>query len=159
MKNTNFKTLTLLLLSIFLLSFTTNRETFQTECVSLETQGYVTLKIWNPAKGRSYTSKQAQKDAILVILYSGISGGNGCISQPPILNNSTNQDKFKSIEKKFFSTNGKWINFTRSSTIETTMSNAIGEMGWKVYQITISRDELQKYLQEKQIINSLNSAF
>lgn len=159
MKNKNLKSFTLLLLSILLFSFTTNRKTLQTECVSLEKQGYVTFKIWNPVKGKNYTSKQAQKDAIIAILFAGISGNNGCISQPPILNNSTSQDKFKTIEKKFFSAKGKWTNFTRSSAIETTMPNAIGEKSWKVYQITVSRDELQKYLQEKQIINSLNTAF
>jgi hypothetical protein len=146
-------------LGTFLLSFTTNSRSYQTECVSLDTDGYVTIKIWDANKGKSYTSQQARKDAVAAILYSGISGTNGCITQPPILNKADEQKKFKDIEKKFFSKNGNWTVFTRSSAVETTLPSSLGLKNWKVYQVSISRDKLRKYLEEQKIIKALNTEF
>lgn len=159
MKKESFKTIIVVLLGSFLLSFTTNSRNFHTECVSIETDGYVTIKIWDTDKGKSYDSQQARKDAVTAILYSGVSGTNGCITQPPILNKADEQQKFQTIEKKFFSKNGKWIIFTRSSAIETTLPNSLGKKKWKVYQVSISREELRKYLEEQKIIKALNTGF
>lgn len=104
-----------------LLSFTYNNSTYQTECVTLGTDGYVSIKIWDTKKGAKYKPEQARKDAIHAILYSGISGGSSCTTQPPILKKSEEQESFKVIEKSFFSKKGKWSMFTRSSATETTL--------------------------------------
>ena len=147
MKNLSFMKLFFISISLLLISVTTNAKNYQTECISLETDGYVTIKIWDIKKGKSYTSQQARKDAVETILFSGISGTNGCNTQPPILNKANEQQNFKSIEKKFFSKNGKWSVFTKSSAAETTLPISLGEKKWKVYQVSVSRDELRKYLE------------
>ncbi len=159
MKNKIFKTTILVFLGSFLLSVTTTAKDYQTDCVSLETDGYVTIKIWDTKKGKTYTTQQARKDAVATILFSGISGTNGCITQPPILNKANEQQNFKSIEKKFFSKNGKWSVFTKSSAVETTLPISVGDKKWKVYQVSVSRDQLRKYLEEQKIIKALNSEF
>jgi len=41
----------LALSSLMLLSFTYNNSTYQTECVTLGTDGYVSIKIWDTKKG------------------------------------------------------------------------------------------------------------
>lgn len=152
--------LTLIMLPILaLLSFNKANVTYQTECVSLETNGYVTFKIWDTKKGDKYKPEQAMKDAVNAILYSGISGSNGCLTQPPILNKLEEQEKFKSIEKSFFANNGKWSIYTRNSSPETIISKSIGTKNWKVYQVSVSKNELRKYLEQQKIINSLNSGF
>ncbi len=158
MKKLFFREFLIVLSSLFLFSFSNGRS-FQTECVSLETDGYVTIKIWDTNKGKSYNLQQARKDAVAAILYSGISGTNGCSTQSPILNKAEEQQNFKSIEKKFFSRNGKWIVFTRSSAVETTLPNSLGDKKCKVYQVSVSRDELRKYLEEQKIIKALNTGF
>jgi hypothetical protein len=142
-----------------LLSFACNNRNYQTECLTIETDGYVTIKIWDTKKGARYRSKQARKDAIHAILYSGISGGAGCSTQPPILNKTIEQENFKPIEKSFFAKKGKWSMFTRSSATETTLPNRLGIKTWKVYQVSISKNELRKYLEEQKIIKSLNNGF
>jgi hypothetical protein len=116
----------LALCGFMLFSYTYNKRTYQTECVTLEPDGYVTIKIWNTKKGSMYKPEQARKDAVHSILYSGVSGGNDCSSQPPILNKSEEQENFKSIEKSFFSKKGKWSMFTRSSATETTLPANLG---------------------------------
>ena len=143
----------------FLVSFKSSNRFYQTECVSNSIDSYVTIKIWNTKKGSCYKLEQARKEAVHAILFSGVSGSNGCSTQPPILNNSKEQENFKSIEKSFFSKNGKWSMYTRSSVIETTLPTSIGDKNWKVYQVSISKNELRKFLEEKQIIKSMTNGF
>jgi hypothetical protein len=159
MTNKTFKNLILITFCIVQFSFIASNRNYQTDCVSLETDGYVTIKIWDTKKGAKYNAEQARKDAIHAILYSGISGSNGCTTQPPILNKSEEQENFKSIEKSFFSKKGKWSIFTRSSATETTLPAKLGVKNWKVYQVSISKNELRKYLEEQKIIKSLTNGF
>lgn len=148
-----------LLITPFLVSFSNNFKNYQTECVTLEADGYITIKIWDTQKGSRYKSNKAKKDALHAILFSGISGGNGCSTQPPILNKSEEQENFKKIEKRFFAKKGKWILFTRSSATESTLPTNLGVKNWKVYQVSISKNELRKYLEEQKIIKSLTNGF
>lgn len=149
----------LILISFLIFSFKKIDNTYQTECVSLETDGYISMKIWNTKSGKSYKPEQARKDAIHSVLYAGIAGTNGCTTQKALLNTSTEIEKFKKIENEFFSANGKWSVFTRSSAVETTLPINLGEKKWKVYQVSVSKNGMRKYLEENQIIKSLNSGF
>ena len=150
----------LLFFSTFLLfSFTSNNINYQTECVSIDSDGYMSIKIWDTKKGINYKPEQARKDAIHSLLFSDISGINGCATQPPILNKIEEQDSFKSIEKSFFSSNGQWAKFTTSSATETTLPLNLGNKNWKVYEVKISKNELRKYLVDLKIIKSLNNGF
>jgi len=94
MKNNILQGLIIVMSSLMLLSFASNNRNYQTECVTIETDGYVTIKIWDTKKGAKYKPEQARKDAIHAILFSGISGGAGCSTQPPILNKTEEQDNF-----------------------------------------------------------------
>ena len=159
MRKNILQALIIVMSSFMLLSFTYNNRTYQTECVTLETDGYVTIKIWDTEKGAKYNSEQARKDAVHAILFSGISGGSGCATQPPILNKQEEQENFKTIEKSFFAKKGKWSMFTRSSATESTLPANLGIKKWKVYQVSISKNELRKYLEEQKIIKSLTNGF
>ena len=159
MRKNNLQALLIVMSSLMLLSFASNNRNYQTECVTIETDGYVTIKIWDTKKGAKYKPEQARKDAVHAILYSGISGGTGCSTQPPILNKAEEQDNFKSIEKSFFAKKGKWSMFTRSSATETTLPANLGVKNWKVYQVSISKNELRNYLEEQKIIKSLTNGF
>jgi hypothetical protein len=142
-----------------LTSFTAKQRTYQTECVTIETDGYVVLKLWDIKRGSKYKFEQARKDAVHCILFSGISSINACSTQPPLLNSSEEKEKFKAIEKSFFAKNGIWSMYTRSSAVETTLPTMVGVKNWKVYQISISKNELRKYLEDQKIIKSLNNGF
>lgn len=150
----------LFLSSILFLSFTAKNNNYQTECVSLETNGYVTLKIWDTKRGAKYKAEEARKNAIHAILYSGIAGSTaGCTTQNPLISNSEESSNFKKIEKRFFAKKGKWTTFTRSAVVETTLPTSIGDKNWKVYQVTVSKKELRKYLEEQKIITALTNGF
>jgi hypothetical protein len=159
MKNKILQGLKIVISSLILFSFSSNNRNYQTECVTIETDGYVKIKIWNTKKGAKYKPEQARKDAIHALLFSGIAGSNGCSTQPPILNKSEEHENFKTIEKSFFSKKGKWSMFTRSSATETTLPANLGIKNWKVYQVSISKNELRKYLEQQKIIKSLTNGF
>lgn len=144
---------------IVLMSFKPGINSYQTECVSLDSEGYITIKIWDTKKGAKYTAEDARKDAIRAILYAGIEGSNGCQSQLPLLNKMTEQDNFRAIEKTFFGKKGRWSIFTRSSTTASTLPALLGDKNWKVYQVSVVKSNLRKYLEDQKIITSLNNGF
>ena len=132
---------------------------YQVECISVENNGSVTIKIWNTKKGKRYSQQQARKDAVHSILYSGVPGNNGCVAQKPLLSTPKSIEAFKKIENDFFSKNGEWSKYSREASVPTTLPQQIGDKKWKVYQVSISKDLLRKYLEEQKIIKSLNSGF
>lgn len=142
-----------------LLFLNNNNSTFLVECVSTNADGFITVKVWDNIKRARYKAGQAHKDAIYTFLYLGVSGSTGCATQPPILNNPAEKENFKAIEKRFFSKKGDWSIFTRSSSIQTTLPTNVGSKNWKVYQVSISKNELRKYLEEQKIIKKLNDIF
>ncbi len=154
-----FKTLFIAACTVLFFGFAAPKYSYQTECVSLETDGYLTIKIWDTNKASKYKPEQARKDAIHALLYSGVSGSNACTTQPPILSKTEEQENFKNIEKSFFAKNGKWAMYTRSSAPESTLPANLGTKNWKVYQVSVSKNELRKYLEDQKIIKSLNSGF
>lgn len=119
-------------------------------CEGNNSDGYITLLISNADK-KNISKSNAEKCAIHLLLFSGISGNEKCQTIIPYLRNETEKNNFKTIENKFFSKNGDWKSFVRSSNdLNVTNSG---------YKIVVSKQELLNYLANKQIIKPLNSGF
>jgi len=132
---------------------------YQTECVSINTDAFVVIRIWNTKKGLKYKAVQARKEAVHALLFSGIAGGNGCSTQPPILSDESARSEFEKIQTSFFSKKGEWSRFTRDGTENSFgMKNDVSAT-CKIYQVSVARKELRKYLEENKIIKPLNSGF
>ena len=150
------KTFLTLIFLFFLISCKAQKELYSIECVSVENEGFVKLKLLNYVKPTKFKVEDASKDAIKALLYSGYSSTK-CPTQKPLLKETTDIDNFKKIEKDFFSKNGKWKTFIRNSldidnvkTEKTTI---------KEFEIMVNKDQLRKYLEEQKIIKSLNTGF
>jgi hypothetical protein len=148
----------ILILSVMLLiiSCKSKKELYNIECLSIENEGYVKLKIGNYVKPTEFNIESASKDAIKAVLYSGYSSTN-CQTQKPILKESSDIDNFKKIESNFFSSNGKWKTFVRNSLDTNNIKTDKTEN--KEFAIVVSKDQLRKYLEEQKIIKSLNTGF
>jgi len=131
-----------------------NRD-YRIQCVKIETTGYVTFNVWDIRRLHKYTEKQAGKDVIHALLYSGIAGSEACVSQPAYLNNKASINKFKKVEKQFFSKNGDWLRFIRSN--ETTQGSTALE--YKTFMISIAKNDLRRYLESQNIINKMTHGF
>ncbi len=158
-KRTNTGWAILLILCIgILFSFKKNSpKHFQTECVSVNLEGYTCFKIWSPKKKNKYKFEEAKKDGVYAVLFDGIAGGNGCQSLLPILNDGSEIEKFKTIEKDFFAKSGDWNRFSSNNLKENIKEN--GGQKLKVYELSIAKENLRKYLEEKNIIKKLNNGF
>lgn len=147
------------LFGLSLQSFSSNNIFYQIECISIENDGYITLKIWNSKQGKNYKYEQARKDAIHAILFSGISSDNSCTTQKPILTDSESQKNFEKIQNDFFSRDGAWSKYTRMAETQDAVPQSIGKKDWKVYKVTVAKNLLRKDLEDKKIIKPLNSGF
>lgn len=157
-----FKSLKLFVLTVCTLaffSFSSNPTQYQTECVSQNQSGYIVINIWHTTKCGRYKAPQAQKDAIHAILFSGISGGTKCTTQPPIFKSSEERENFKRIEKQFFSKSGNWTQFSRSSEIYNATLAQTANGKYKIYEVSVSKAELRKYLEAEKIIKPLSTGF
>ena len=149
---------TYLLIIMFFVLFSSNaqKELYSIECISVENEGYVKLKLMNYVKPTKFKIVDASKDAIKALLYSGYSSTN-CPTQKPLLKGTTDIDNFKKIESDFFSKNGKWKTFVRNSLdIDNVKTEKITI---KEFEIMVNKDLLRKYLEEQKIIKSLNTGF
>ena len=45
------------------------------------------------------------------------------------------------------------------SSNSSTLPSNLGSKNWKVYEVSVSKNELRKFLEEQKIINSLNTGF
>ena len=151
------KKIIITLISLFLIiSCKAKKELYNIECVSIENEGYVKLKIGNYVKPTEFNIESASKDAIKAVLYSGYSSTN-CQTQKPILKESSDIDNFKNIESNFFSANGKWKTFVRNSLDSNNIKTDNTDN--KEFVIMVNKDQLRKYLEEQKIIKSLNTGF
>jgi hypothetical protein len=160
MKNLSFIKSRYLYLGIVLLLFSFNSNKpkfFQTECVSLNVEGYTHFKIWSPKKKIKYKFVEAQKDGVYAVLFDGIAGGNGCQTLLPILNDGSEIEKFKTIEQDFFAKTGDWNKFSSNNLKENIVETDGQKL--KVFELAIAKENLRKYLEEKNIIKKLNNGF
>ena len=147
----------LTLISLFLLiSCGAKKELYNIECISIENEDYVKLKVLNYKNPTDFNVESASKDAIKAILYSGYSSTK-CQTQKPILKESADIDNFKKIESNFFSKNGKWKTFVRNSFDVDNIKTE--KITIKEFEIMVNKDLLRKYLEEQKIIQSLNTGF
>ncbi|MCX6171309.1 MAG: hypothetical protein NT048_00535 [Flavobacterium sp.] len=148
----------ILIFSVLLLiiSCKSKKELYNIECVSIENEGYVKLKMGNYVKPTEFNIESACKDAIKAVLYSGYSSTN-CQTQKPILKESSDIENFKKIEGNFFSTDGKWKTFIRNSLDVDNIKTE--KVTMKEFEIMVNKDQLRKYLEEQKIIKSLNTGF
>jgi hypothetical protein len=147
--------LTLIFLSFFI-SCNAQKELYSIDCISVENEGYVKLKLLNYVKPKKFKVEDASKDAIKALLYSGYSSTN-CPTQKPLLKESTDIDNFKKIESDFFSSKGKWKTFIRNSLDIDNVKTEKKTI--KEFNIMVNKDQLRKYLEEQKIIKSLNTGF
>lgn len=134
------------------------QHTYQFECLSASSE-QVTLKIWDIKKAKRYKFKTAQKDAVRSVLFDGISKSKNCVNQKALLQSLEDKETFKTIELSFFKKNDTWINFVRNAVLDSAEEKKINGKSYLLYEISIAKNDLRHYLEEKKIIRPLNSIF
>ena len=130
----------------------------QVECVSISNEGSIILKIWSAKKGKKYKQVEAFKDALEIYLINGLNS-ESCGNVSPLLKTESEKTAFIKIKSEFFTKKGDWNRFVTNSTTVSTTSKLIDQTDWKTYQVSISKNELRKYLENKSILQPLNTGF
>lgn len=116
----------------------------------------VIFKIWSYAKNEKKAIAQAQKNAVHAVIFKPI-GYN-----PALAGTSSIETEHEDFFKEFFADGGAYMRF-----VQMANNGAIGagdniklkgqqKVGVKV---TVNRADLRKYLEEKGILQSMNSLF
>lgn len=131
---------------------------YRTECVELNSDGTVTMKIWDTKKGKGYKPQQASINAVHCLLYSGLTGGD-CGSQNPLLNSNEAIENFEKTYPDFFAKSGDYTKYIRAGAVVTALPKTMGNKSWKVYEVTVNKAQLDKFLTENKIKKSLSHGF
>jgi len=133
--------------------------TYNVNGISFEGDGYLNIEIWNVNEGTGYEPEQALKDALHNILYFGVLSNNKFTAQKPLLLTMENREKFKRIENDFYRDDGDWSKFVRMSSTQSASTLNLNQNEVKMYQVSISKDLLRKYLEEQNILSPITKGF
>lgn len=134
--------------------------------------GYKMVKVWSYSKEKSVASTQARKNAVHGIIFKGYAGiGRECKSSRPLMNHEMTQEEYDAFFKDFFLDDGPFNRFVTYASdyegiadVQKLVKNK-KDRKEKFYQykigvvVSVASDDLRKFLEKNDIINSLAKGF
>lgn len=84
---------------------------YKTECLGVEQDGSQTLKAWGNGRNRADAVAQAKKNAVLDVIFNGITEGKSQCQVKPLLFEVNAQEKYEDYFNRFFADGGEYKNF------------------------------------------------
>lgn len=136
-------------------------------------RGYRLVKVWSYSKEKSIAIEQAMKNAVHGIIFKGYSAQQKvCRESRPLMNKELTQQEYKAFFEDFFQDNGEFNRFVSTASdnagtieVQKLVKNKKGNKRDKFHKyrigvvVTVASNELRKYLENKNIINSLSKGF
>ena len=137
---------------------------YEVECMGTGAQGTYLIKVWSYSKKPHLAIEQAKKNAVHGIVFKGFVGGqNGCHSQKPLVKDVSATETHKGFFKDFFKNGGdymKFINVTNDGQVAAGDRMKMKRKGYKIgVVVSVNKDQLRKYLEDKSIIRGLSTGF
>jgi len=88
---------------------------YKSECLGVEGDGSQTLKSWGAGRNRFDAFAQAQKNALLDVIFKGISDGKSECEVRPLVPEVNARQKYDSYFNEFFKDGGEYRNFVSMS--------------------------------------------
>ncbi len=134
--------------------------------------GYKLVKVWTYSKEKSVATTQAKKNAVHGIIFKGYAGeGRGCRASRPLMNREMTEEEYQAFFKDFFGDDGPYNRFVTYATdhkgiadVQKLVRNK-KDRKEKFYQykigvvVSVASDDLRKFLEKEDIINSLAKGF
>ena len=83
-------------------------QTNETECISKELDGSLTLRVWGIGRNKLDAVEQAKKNAVYEVLFQGVRKGNKGTEQRPIVTTVNARDKHRDYFDMFFTDKGEY---------------------------------------------------
>ena len=130
---------------------------YEIESAGEGTKGTFLVKVWTYSPNATTAMLQAGKNAVHGILFKGFGGEH---PQLPMIDDKQTFEDNKSFFRKFFNEGGEFQKFIRIVNNQVSDFIKISKKEYKVGVIvSVSKDELRKYLEDQQIIKGLNHGF
>ena len=83
----------------------------ETECISKEMDGSLTLRVWGTGRNRTDALEQAKKQAIYDVLFKGITKGNTDYNMRPIMTEVNARERYQDYFDIFFMDRGEFLKY------------------------------------------------
>ena len=136
----------------------TNQFRSEIECAGNAIQGTYLVKVWTYSKKPSVAENQCRKNAVHGVIFKGYGGGQGCVSQRPMVANPGAETQYVEYFDSFFANGGEFQKY--ASIVEgTTEMTRVGKEYKVGVVVSVRKDDLRKALEAAGIIRGLNSGF
>ncbi|MDE5634904.1 MAG: hypothetical protein K2I52_01185 [Muribaculaceae bacterium] len=131
---------------------------YEIEGAGASTQGNYLVKVTYITKEKKIPDELLKKAAVHGVLFRGFSNPAQRITQKPLAGSAANEAQHIEFYKEFFGEEGNAASFASIVPGSKTVSKSGKE--YRVgATITVSKENLLKYLQELGVVKNLNSAF
>lgn len=99
----------------------------------------------------------AEKNAVHAVIFKGVPAGNGATAQPPLKTDGVTPSDSLFFENFFQNDYRAYVSSVASGSRQVMKT---GKKEYKIgYFISVSKDRLRGYLEEKGVVKSLSSGF
>lgn len=84
---------------------------FEPECLNTESDGSLTLRVWGDGRNLTDAVAQAQKNAINVVLFKGVTKGLSGYQSRPLVPEVNAREKYQNYFNKFFKDGGEYMKY------------------------------------------------
>ena len=80
----------------------------ETECISKEMDGSLTLRVWGTGRNRTDALEQAKKQAVYDVLFKGVTRGNTDYNMRPVMTEVNARQRYQDYFDIFFMDRGEY---------------------------------------------------
>lgn len=133
---------------------TTAFHEYPTECLGKSMDGKQVLRVWATGQNRADAIEQAKKKAVYVVVFEGISAGNGECNAYPVVDEANARKKYEDYFDVFFANGGEYAKYVsmekqQKSSMQRHKGDGIETSG---IIVTVDRSALRKRFQEDNVI-------
>jgi len=132
---------------------------YEISCAGSATQGYSLVKIRAVVENKKEIGDNILKRcAVHGVLFRGYSGGQGCVSQPPLAGSATVEQQYSDFFLPFFQSGGGCENYC--TLVEGSLQTARqGKQFIVTGVVNVAKTQLRQDLEKAGVVKKLNSGF
>lgn len=130
------------------------------EGVDIGTDGTYLVKAYAYGNKVPVAMDAAKLEAVRGVVFKGFAGKSGHFSsQAPLVNSVSEKDSNKAFFDAFFAPGGEYLNYINRALDESPEITKVGK-GYEVgLVVSVAKDRLREYLEQKGVIKALTEGF
>lgn len=138
----------------------TDKFRYDIEYARASGDGMCQVKVWSYSKKSRIAAEQCRKNAVHGVIFKGYAAGDGTTaSQRPLVKDAFALNEHADFFEAFFTDEGPYRQFVSAVTDGSMETKKVGKQYKVGVVVTISKDQLRKYLESQGVTRSLGSGF